>query len=140
MQHNKPIELSNKDADKCGILGFVGAAMATVTLLQHLYFMTTIFVAYLMVLIYAAVVVTFVLLMCKKSIAPLLLIVMSVLLFLIIVYFALATAFSLLVTGLMLFTITATITLYIQEIPERLKNHYLYKKQEADFWNDKQLR
>lgn len=134
-----PKELSNREADKCNIYGFIGAAIAVVTLLQHLYFMNPVWVAYVMIVVYCLTITSFVLLALKKRIAPVVLIVASSLLFLITIYCLLAITFSLLVTTLMLYSTAITIALYIEEMPAKLQQHYLYKKSNLDFWLDKDI-
>lgn len=130
-------ELPKKDAELCGTLGFVGATIATVTLFQHFYFMTTVWVAYAMMLVYMFTIVAYILLITKKSTAPVLLIIASGLLLLTMVYYTLAVAFSLLVTLLMLYTLVITILVFIEEMPQKLTSHNLYKKENDAYWANK---
>ena len=137
MRKKMPAEISRKDAELCGMLGCVGAAIATVVLLQHLYFMVAIWIAYIMALVYMLSIIAFVLLATKKNIAPVLLIISSGLTLATVLYHTLAVAFSMLVTLLMLYSIIVTIVIYIEEMPRKLNAHYLYKKSENDYWENK---
>jgi hypothetical protein len=130
-------DLTNSQKDLCGYGGTFGVMIAVTVLIQHLNHMGSHWIAYSMVAIYSFVTTSFVLLALQKPIAPMLLIVGSVMVLLAEVALIINFVFSLVVFILMVYTITITVVIYVQQLPKVLKERALFIKADADSWQEK---
>ena len=90
-----------------------------------------------MTLGYIFAIIAFLLLGLKKPVAPVLLIISAIISFIIEIIWVKVLAFSLVVLLLMLYTVIIVVVLYVEQIPQKLKQKRLAEKEEEELWAGK---
>jgi hypothetical protein len=130
--------LTNKQQDICSYTGLAGALISATCLVQHFIIVTyQPWLSYVLLLIYAAGIVSFSLLAMQKAIAPWLLIPIASLMFIVEVVFIISGVFSLIILLAMLYNVIVVIALFVEQLPQKLKQKALAEKAEALAWKDK---
>ena len=133
-----PIEpLSNRQKSLCEYGGFFGALMSLVCLIQHFLFAIPGWLTYPMIPVYILSIIAFILLAVQKPVSLILLIIAAVGLTIIEYVLTKHFAFSLIILLLFIYTVVIIITLFTEQIPQRLREKQKNKKKEEDFWKDK---
>ena len=129
--------VSKKEDEFCSVTGVAGIALSITCLLQHLYFMHSLWITWIIAFVYVLSIVGYVLLVQKSRFAPVSIIVIAALLFCDEILLLLLLTFSPVVLLLMLYSIVIAVLLYMEDIPTKLKTQYLASKTDEDFWKDK---
>jgi hypothetical protein len=130
-------ELNKNSSEFLAFIGVAGAAIAFTCFAQLLFAMYDFWFNYVFLAIHFYSFIVYILLVSKKRYSVLLVTISAVLtLFVSAAYIALNT-FSPIIIVFMLYGIIATVLLYMNEYPKKLYEHYLYRKQESDFWEGK---
>lgn len=130
-------KLTNKQQEFFSYTGTFGALLATTCLIQHLAIARDYWIAHSMTLIYVFSILGFVLLALKKVFAPLLLIISTILVLLAELILITNFVFSLVVLLLFVYSTVIVVSLYIEQLPRKLKEQALAKRREAEMWKDR---
>jgi predicted neutral ceramidase superfamily lipid hydrolase len=130
-------KLTNKQQDFFTYTGTFGALLATTCLVQHMAITRDHWITYVMMLIYIFSILGFVLLALKKVSAPILLIVSAVLVLIAELILIRNFVFSLVVLLLFLYSTVIVVSLYVEQLPKKLKEQALAEKIENEMWKDK---
>lgn len=130
-------KLTNKQQEFFAYTGTFGALLAATCLIQHLVISRDHWIAHLLTLIYIYSILDFVLLALKKAFAPVLLITSTVLVLLAEALLITNFVFSLVVLLLFLYSTVIVVLLYIEQLPQKLKEQALAEKIENQLWKGK---
>ena len=131
------LKLTKKEEEFCVVAGIAGILLSITCLLQHLYFMYSLWITWLIAAVYILSIVAFVLLVRKNKFAPILLIIGASLLFINEILLWLLLTFSPAVLLLLLYSIVITVLVYTEGLPKKFKALSLASKTDEDFWKDK---
>ncbi|MFY8128726.1 MAG: hypothetical protein ACOVMM_10135 [Chitinophagaceae bacterium] len=130
-------ELNKKQSEFLAYIGVTGAAIAFTCFAQWLIAMYDFWFNYVFIAIHLYSFIAYIMLVSKKRYSVLLVTISAALtLFVSAAYFALNTLSPIIIV-FMLYGIVITVLLYINEYPKKLYHHYLYHKQESDYWEGK---
>jgi len=130
-------KLTNKQQDFFTYTGTFGALLATTCLVQHMAITRDHWITYVITLIYIFSILGFVLLALKKVFAPLLLVISTILVLAAELILITNLVFSLVVLLLFLYTTVIVVSMYIEQLPQKLKKQALAEKMEKEAWKDK---
>lgn len=138
-ENKKPVlsKLSKKEDEYITVAGVVGAALSLTALLQHFYFTNTSIWATLMLIPYTFTFISYVLLAAKNKAAHVFLFISIFLLFIAEILILLQSVYTPIVMLVFIYTLIVVVLLYTENIPKKLKERFLSKKKEDDFWSDK---
>lgn len=131
------LKLTKKEEEFCAVAGIAGILLGVTCLLQHLYFMYSLWITWLIAAVYVLSIVAFILLVRKNKFAPVLLIISASLLFINEILLWLLLTFSPAVLLLLLYSIVITVLVYTEGLPKKFTALYLASKTDEDFWKDK---
>ena len=129
--------LTNRQKDICTYGGIIGVMLSLTCLIQLMIIGTTHWMVAVLLLIYLVPITAFTCLALQKPIAPVLLIISSVLALAAEIAWIRAQQFSLVVLLLLLYNIVAVVFVYVEQVPQRLKQKRLAEKAEASLWEGK---
>ena len=129
--------LTNKQQDLCSYSGLFGALLSATCLIQLIVITREHWISFAMLAIYLFSILAFVLLALQKSTAPWLLIAVAALLFLAELVFLFSGVFSLVILLSFLYSVIIVVLLFVEQLPQKLKEKALAEKTEALAWKDK---
>lgn len=129
--------LTGKQKDLCSYTGLFGALISATCLIQLMVISRDHWIVVVLLGINAFAILAFVLLALQKAIAPWLLIAVATLLLLAKLIYLLNGVFSLIVFLSLLYSVVIVILLFIEQLPQKLKEKALAEKTEALVWKDK---
>lgn len=129
--------LNERQQNICIYGGLFGALLATTCLVQHMVISGTHWIAFILLGIYAYTLLAFVLLAFQKAIAPILLIAAASLMLITILFVRFAGLISPALVLLYLYCTIMTVFIYIEYLPDRLKEKERLRKMEDMTWKDK---
>jgi len=130
--------LTNRQQDICSYVGLAGALISATCLVQHFIIITyEAWLSYVLLAVYIAGIVSFSMLALQKSIAPWLLIPVAALMFIVEVVFIFSGVFSLIILIATLYNVVAVIAIFVEALPQKLKQKALAEKAEELAWKDK---
>jgi hypothetical protein len=129
--------LTNRQKDICTYGGIIGVMLSLTCLIQLMIIGTTHWMVAVLLLIYLVPITAFTCLALQKPIAPVLLIISSVLVLAAEIAWIRAQQFSLVVLLLLLYNIVAVVFVYVEQVPQKLKQKRLAEKAEASLWEGK---
>ncbi len=130
-------KLSKREDEYITVAGIVGAALSLTALLQHFYFTNTSIRATLMLIPYTFSFIAYVLLAAKNKSAHIFLFICIFLLLLSEILILLQSIYTPIVMLVFFYTIIVVVLLYSENIPQKLKERFLSRKKDEDFWSDK---
>ena|SRR5437868_5830827 len=128
---------TSKQQDVCGYCGTFGALIALTCIVQLLIIANSHWIVLVLLAIYLVVMGSFILLALQRPVAPPLLIASSVLAFIAEGILILTYLFSVIVILLFIYSVTITIVIFMEQIPQRLKEKALMIRAEKDNWSGK---
>lgn len=131
------MNLTNKQKDFCAYSGLFGALISATCFIQLMVISREHWVAFLLLGINAFAILAFVLLALQKPVAPWLLIGVTSLLFLAMILYVLNGVFSLVVLLSLVYSVIIVVTLFIEQLPQKLRAKALAEKAEDMAWRDK---
>jgi predicted membrane protein len=137
MDKNVQNKLTKKQEEFCVVAGVAGAALSITCLLQHFYFMYSLWFTWLMAFVYIFSTVAFILLARKSRFAPICIIITAVLLFIDELLLVLSLTFSVVVVLLMIYSIVMIVLIYMDNLPQKFKAIAAEKEAENNYWKDK---
>ena len=129
--------LTNKQKDFCAYTGAFGAMISATCLIQLMVISREHWLSFVLLGVYALAILAFVFLALQKAIAPWLLIAAAVLLFLAMAAYILSGVFSLVAFLVSLYSVVIVILLFVEQLPQKLKEKGLAEKAEKLIWKDK---
>jgi hypothetical protein len=130
--------LTNKQQDICSYAGLAGALINATCLVQHFVIMTyEAWLSYVMLGVYVFAILSFSLLAIQKAIGPWLLIGVAALMFITEILFVISGVFSLIILISMLYSVIVVIAIFVEQLPQKLRQKALAEKAEALAWKDK---
>jgi hypothetical protein len=130
-----PVQPFNqKDENLCEYTGLFGILLSLTCLIQHFVVTRSLWITQLMTVGYIFAIIVFLLLALKKPAAPVLLIISAVFSFITQIIWVKGFAFSLVVLLLVLYTAVAVVVLYVEQLPQKLKQKRLAEKEEEELW------
>lgn len=129
--------LTNKQKDLCSYTGLFGALISATCFIQLMIISRDHWIVVVLLGINAFAILAFILLALQKAIAPWLLIAVTALLLLAKLIYILNGVFSLIVFLSLLYSAVIVILLFIEQLPQKLKEKALAEKAEALVWKDK---
>lgn len=129
--------LTNKQKDFCSYAGLFGALISATCFIQLMIISREHWLSFVLLGINAFAILAFVLLALQKAIAPWLLIGVAALLFAAMVIYVFNGVFSLVVLISLLYSVVIVVQLFIEQLPQKLKEKALAEKAEALMWKDK---
>lgn len=130
-------KLTSKQQDFFTYTGTFGALLGITCLVQHMAITRDHWITYAMMLIYIFSTLGFVLLALKKVFAPLLLIISAVLVLAAELILIRNFVFSLVVLLLFIYTTVIVVSMYIEQLPQKLQKQALAEKIENEAWKGK---
>jgi hypothetical protein len=121
----------------CEYGGGAGILITLTCLVQHFIFAIPNSLTNPFIFVYLFAVIAFILLAMQKPLALLLLIISALLCFYVQYQYIHYLSFSLIVSVLLLYHIIVIITLFVEEIPSRIRKQRQIVKKEEDYWKDK---
>lgn len=129
--------LTNKQKDFCSYAGLFGALISATCFIQLMIISREHWLSFVLLGINAFAILAFVLLALQRAIAPWLLIGVAALLFAAMVIYVFNGVFSLIVLLSLLYSVVIVVQLFIEQLPQKLKEKALAEKAEALVWKDK---
>lgn len=129
--------LTNKQKDFCSYSGLFGALISATCFIQLMVISRDHWLAFVLLFINVFAILAFILLALQKAVAPWLLIAVAALLFLAKVIYIFSGVFSLVVLLSLLYSVVIVVLLFIEQLPQKLKEKSLAQKAEALTWKDK---
>jgi hypothetical protein len=129
--------LNERQQNICIYGGLFGALLATTCLIQHMVISGTHWIAFILMGIYIYTLLAFLLLAFQKAIAPILLIGAASLMLITVLFVRLAGLISPALVLLYLYCTIMTVLVYIEYLPQRLKEKEMLKRNEEIVWKDK---
>jgi len=130
-------KLTNRQQDFFTYTGTFGALLGITCLIQHMAITRDHWITYAMMLIYIFSILGFVLLALKKVLAPPLLIISTFLVLTAELILITSFVFSLVVLLLFLYNTVIVVSMYIEQLPQKLKKQAMAEKIEAEAWKGK---
>jgi hypothetical protein len=128
---------TNKQQDICSYTGTFGTLISAACFLQLMIISREHWLAFVLLGINVFAILAFILLALQKAIAPWLLIAVAVLLFLAELIYVFSGVFSLVVLLSFFYTVVIVVVLFVEQIPQKLKEKALAERAEALIWKDK---
>ena len=128
---------TNKQQDICSYTGSFGALISSACFIQLMIISREHWLAFVLLGINVFAILAFILLALQKAIAPWLLIAVAVLLFLAELIYIFSGVFSLVVLLSFFYTVVIVVVLFVEQIPQKLKEKALAERAEALIWKDK---
>jgi CHASE2 domain-containing sensor protein len=129
--------LTERQQNLCVYGGLFGAMLTATCLIQHIALSTNHWIAFVLMGVYAYTLLVFILLAFQRMLAPLLLITSSSLIMISLVFVLAGGFYSLALILLFLYCTVITIVIYMEQLPSKLKQKALIKRQEEMAWRDK---
>ncbi|HEY6505678.1 MAG TPA: hypothetical protein VIZ28_17000 [Chitinophagaceae bacterium] len=129
--------LTNKQKDLCSYAGSFGALISATCFIQLMVISRDHWLVLVLLFIYVLAILSFILLALQKAIAPWLLIAVAALLFLAKLVYLVSGIFSLVVLLSLLYSVVIVVVLFVEQVPQKLKEKALAEKVEALTWKDK---
>jgi hypothetical protein len=141
MLYYKPLNimntLTNKQKDICAYTGLFGALLNATCLIQLMIIIRDHWISYALLGVFLFSTLAFILLGLLKSIAPWLLIICATFLFAAELVFLTSGVFSLVVILSFIYSVVIVVVLFIERLPQKLKEKALAERTEAMAWRDK---
>jgi hypothetical protein len=131
------LKLTKKEEEFCAVAGIAGVALSVTCLIQHLYFMYSLWITWLIAGVYVFSIIAFILMVRKHRFSPVCIIVNAALLFINELLLWLLLTFSPAVLLLMLYSIIMAVLIYTEGLPKKFTALSLASKNDEDFWKDK---
>ncbi len=129
--------LTSQQKDFCSYAGLFGALISATCFIQLMIISREHWLAFVLLVINLFAILAFILLALQKAIAPWLLIGVSTLLFLAKLIYIFSGVFSLVVFLSLVYSVIIVVVLFIQQLPQKLKQKAMAEKAEALTWKDK---
>lgn len=129
--------LTSKQQDLCTYSGIFGALISATCFIQLMIISREHWLGFVLLGINAFAILTFILLALQKPIAPWLLIAVAALLFLAKLVYILSGVFSVIVLLALLYSVVIVVLLFVEQLPQKLKEKALAERAEALVWKDK---
>ncbi|RYZ52103.1 MAG: hypothetical protein EOP49_10325 [Sphingobacteriales bacterium] len=129
--------LTERQQNLCIYGGLFGAMLTATCLIQHIALATNHWIAFVLMGVYAYALLVFILLALQRVVAPLLLITSSSLIMIALVFVLAGGFYSLALILLFLYCTVMTIVIYMEQLPARLKEKAMIKRNEELAWRDK---
>ena len=129
--------LTERQQNLCIYGGLFGAMLTATCLIQHIALATSHWIAFVLMGVYVYALLVFILLAFQKMWAPLLLITSTSLIMISLVFVLAGGFYSLALILLFVYCTVMTIVIYMEQLPARLKQKALLKRQEELTWRDK---
>jgi hypothetical protein len=129
--------LTNQQKDFCSYAGLFGALISATCFIQLMIISRSHWLAFALLCINVFAILAFILLALQKAIAPWLLIGVTALLLLAKLIYIFNGIFSLVVLLSLMYSVVIVVVMFMQQLPQKLKEKALAEKAEALAWKDK---
>jgi hypothetical protein len=129
--------LTNQQKDFCSYSGLFGALISATCFIQLMIISREHWLSFALLCVNIFAILAFTLLALQKAIAPWLLIVVAALLFLAKLVYIFSGVFSLVVLLSLAYSVVIVVVLFVQQLPQKLREKALAEKAETLAWKDK---